>query len=78
MTEFFESWDALRVEPEEFVHLGPDRILVALRLRGRGKGSGVSTDMLLYELMTIREGKLVERRAFRNRPDAFEAAGLSG
>jgi ketosteroid isomerase-like protein len=44
MTEFFESWDALRVEPEEFVHVGPDRVLFALRLRGRGKGSGVNTD----------------------------------
>jgi ketosteroid isomerase-like protein len=77
MTEFFESWDALRVEPEEFLHAGPDRMLVALRLKGRGKGSGVDTDMLLYELMTIRDGRLVQRLSFRNRAEALEAAGLS-
>ena len=30
--------------------------------------------MLLYELMSIRDGLLVERRTYRNRPEALEAA----
>jgi ketosteroid isomerase-like protein len=77
MTEFFESWDAVRVEPEGFLHAGPDRVLVALRLRGKGKGSGIDTDMLLHELMTIRNGRIIERRPFRSRAEALEAAGLS-
>jgi hypothetical protein len=37
----------------------------------------VDTDMLLYELVTIRDGKLVQRRPFRDRAEALEAAGLS-
>jgi ketosteroid isomerase-like protein len=76
MTEFYESWDELSVEPEEFIHVDPERVVVALRLRGRGKASGIDVDMLLYEVFSIREGKLVERRAFREKVPALEAAGL--
>jgi ketosteroid isomerase-like protein len=77
MTEFYEGWDELQVEPEEFVHARSDQVVVALRLRGRGKASGVAVNMLLYELMTFRNGKLVERQAFRNKTEALKAAGLS-
>ena len=77
MTEFYETWDALVVEPEEFIDAGPDCMVVALRLRGRGRTSGIDVDMLLYEVFTIRAGKVVKRQAFRDKTRAFEVAGLS-
>jgi ketosteroid isomerase-like protein len=77
MIEFYETWDELVVQPEEFMHADDDQVLTALRLRGRGKSSGVDVDMLLYEAITIRNGKLVGRRAYRNRAEALEAVGLS-
>jgi ketosteroid isomerase-like protein len=78
MTEFYESWDSLSVEPEEFIHAGPEHVVVPLRLSGRGKTSGIDVDMLLYEVFTIRDGKIVERRPFRDRALALEAVGLPG
>jgi ketosteroid isomerase-like protein len=75
--EFNETWDDMSVEPEEFIHVDAERVLVALRLSGRGKTSGANVDMLMYELMTIRHGRIVERRPFQRRELALEAVGLS-
>src|SRR5438105_148642 len=41
LADYFESWEYVRIEPEEFIEVGEDQIVVLLRLQMRGKGSGV-------------------------------------
>ena len=60
---------------EEFVDAG-DRVVVALHLRGRGRGSGVEIDARFFDVYTIRDGKIVRMDEFTERFAALEAAGL--
>jgi uncharacterized protein len=72
----FESFDEFSVEVEEYRDLG-DELLVFLRYRGRGRGSGVPVELSMAHLLTIREGKFVRMRQFLHREQALEAAGVS-
>jgi ketosteroid isomerase-like protein len=68
------EWEDYQVIPEEFVDLG-DRVVVTVRLRGRGHGSGVEIDARFYEIYTLRDGKIIRMDEFTDRAEALEAAG---
>jgi ketosteroid isomerase-like protein len=70
------EWDDYEVLPEEFVDSG-DRVVATVRLRGRGRGSGVEIDARFYDLYTLRDGKIVRMDQFTERSEALEALGLS-
>jgi ketosteroid isomerase-like protein len=70
-----ESFDQLRIDPNEFRDLG-DRILVLGRIRARGRKSGLKLDSPTGWVCTVRDGKLVKAEGFLSRPDALTAAGL--
>jgi ketosteroid isomerase-like protein len=73
-----ETFDVLRLEPQEFVDAG-DHVATRLRHYGRGKGSGVEIDEELYhQVATFREGRIVRMEYFSRWSDALEAAGLRG
>ena len=44
--------------PEEFVDIG-DRVVVTVRLRAHGRRSGIEVDARLYDVFTVRDGKIV-------------------
>jgi ketosteroid isomerase-like protein len=45
--------------------------------RGKGRGSGIETEMRLFGVWTLREGRVsLFRGGYRNRTEALEAAGL--
>jgi ketosteroid isomerase-like protein len=70
-----EMWDEFTVEPEEFTDLG-DKVVVASKISGRGRGSGVTVEMPLFAVMEFREGKLSRMiGGLRDRAAALEAAG---
>src|SRR5919106_5773470 len=52
---FFETQTA---EPHEVVEKG-NRVLVAARVRARGRGSGIELDETVYHVLTIEEGRAV-------------------
>jgi ketosteroid isomerase-like protein len=54
-----------------------DQILAAGWQRGRGKGSGVEVSEEIFSVWTVRTGKVVRQRMFRERVQALEAVGLS-
>jgi ketosteroid isomerase-like protein len=54
--------------PEEFVDAG-DRVVVAVRFEGTGRGSRLRIDERLYHVWTVREGKAVRMEA-RSEPPA--------
>jgi ketosteroid isomerase-like protein len=69
------EWDDYKMVPEEFVDRG-DRVVVTVRLGGRGRGSGVEIDALFYDVYTLRDGKIVRMDQFTERSQALEAAEL--
>ena len=73
LLDSFEEWS---IEPERFFDLG-ERILVFVRFRAKGKGSGVPVEAPLAYLYTLRDGKVIEWGLFGDRSKALEAAGLS-
>jgi ketosteroid isomerase-like protein len=71
-----EVWERFEAELEEIVD-GADRVVSAVRMSGRGRGSGVEVDMRVFQVWHFREGKLVRLTGgYRDRAEALEAAGL--
>jgi ketosteroid isomerase-like protein len=77
-----ESWqnylDALeewKLEPLEFLS-GKDEILVHSKVNGVARHTGIPIDLDLFQVWTARDGLLVRMRAFLDREQALEAAGM--
>jgi uncharacterized protein len=56
---FRAAWDSFRMDPEEFFEAG-DKLVVIVRVRGRGKASGAEVEARVAHVWTIRD-----RRAIR-------------
>ena len=70
------EWDDYKVMPEEFVDRG-DLVVATVRLRGRGRGSGVEIAARFYDVYTLRDGKIVRMDQFTEISEALEAVGRS-
>jgi ketosteroid isomerase-like protein len=53
-----------------------DDVIATQRISGRGRGSGLSVNQRITLIWTVRSGRVTRVRAFRERADALEAAGL--
>jgi ketosteroid isomerase-like protein len=72
--DWFEAFEEFVMEPEDFVARG-DRVLVPMRQRARGKGSGLKIDERFYQLFTLRDGKVFRFVEYSEEADAQEALG---
>jgi ketosteroid isomerase-like protein len=72
-----EDWETLEATAEEFVAAG-DQVFVALRFRGRGKGSGVTVEQLTYLVYAVADGLITRMHEYGQdeRAAALKAAGL--
>ena len=70
-------WEELNFEPESFLDVDDERVLVMVRVVAKGKGSGATVELLNAHEFTIRNGVLVRFKAYSNRAEALKAAGLS-
>jgi ketosteroid isomerase-like protein len=68
------EWDDYGLMPEELADSG-DHVIATVRLRGRGRGSGVEVDARFYDVFTLRDGKIVRMDQFTERSDALGAVG---
>jgi ketosteroid isomerase-like protein len=75
-TRWKSEWDDYELIPEEFADMG-DHVVVTVRFRARGRGSGIEVDARLYDVFTLRGGKIVRMDQFAEQSEALEAAGLS-
>ena len=73
--EWVEPWDDFDLD-WEIEEAGPDRALATIDMRGRGRGSGVPTEMSFFQLWTFREGRAVRMEMFWDLDEARRAAGL--
>jgi ketosteroid isomerase-like protein len=72
----WELFEEVSYQPEEFIDAG-DEVVVVAHVSGRGRGSGASVDMPLFQVFTLEHGKSLRIRAFFSKDEALEAAGLS-
>jgi ketosteroid isomerase-like protein len=66
---WLDDWDEYRVEAERFEDHG-DSVLVVSRESGRGRGSGASTDAVVYSVLTFRDGKISRYHEFYDEASA--------
>jgi ketosteroid isomerase-like protein len=71
-----ETFDELRLEPQEFLDAG-DHVATRLRYYGRGKVSGAEIEEVMYhQVATFRDGRMVRLEYFVEWSEALAAAGL--
>lgn len=69
------EWEDLETVADEILDAG-DSVVLAVRYRGRGRGSGVEVNDRLFEVHTFRDGECVRKVDFTERSEALKAAGL--
>jgi ketosteroid isomerase-like protein len=74
---WLEQWDEYGFEAERFIDCGDD-VLVVTREHGRGLTSGASVSARIYNVFTIRAGKISRYQEFYDEQAAREAVGLAG
>ena len=74
--EWAEPWEDLEID-WELEAAGPDATLATIEMRGRGRGSGVPTEMRFFQLWTFRDGRAVRMEMFNELDEARRAAGLA-
>jgi uncharacterized protein len=75
--EMHDTFDEFRSVPEKLIDAGDDRVVVLARHAGVGRGSGAPFDQRVGHVWTLRDGKLIEWRAYLDQSEALEAVGLS-
>ena len=71
-----EAWEVAETTLEAVIGRG-DRVFLTARFQGRGRASGIEIDTHLYEVYTLRDGKVLRIDEYEHRAEALEAAGLS-
>jgi uncharacterized protein len=75
LQEGLDLFDEVSLEPEELIDAG-DQVVAVQRVSGRGKASGIETELRFAVVYTIRNGKIVRGREYWERAQALEAVGL--
>ena len=74
--DLYETFSEVHIEMSDFRDLG-DGLIAIGSTRTRGKASGAETETPLVLVTEIRNGKTISIRAYLDRAEALEAAGLS-
>jgi ketosteroid isomerase-like protein len=78
--EFLSTWEDYRVEAEDYRELEGDRVLVFIRIRGRGKTSGLEVGRMGAKganLFHLRDGKVARLALYFDRGRALADVGLT-
>lgn len=74
-SDWLESFEAHEARAEKFIEAGDD-VIVGIRLKGRGKASGVEVEMARSNVYRMRDGLAVRVELYETEAEALEAAGL--
>ena len=77
LQDWIDMFDGFRMEPVELIDAGGDTVVAVERFGGHAKLSGVETDQIIGDVITIRNGKIARGHEYATREQALEAAGLS-
>jgi ketosteroid isomerase-like protein len=68
-----ETFDRFELQPEEFIAEG-DYVIVVLRMRGTGRGSGITVEERIAHQWKIRDGRAVAMQVYSDPEDAVRDA----
>jgi ketosteroid isomerase-like protein len=71
---FFETWERLTLSVDEFIECG-ESVVVPSRTHFWGR-NGIEVEAYGAFVVTLRDGRIVEWRLFRERAEALKAVGL--
>ena len=74
MTRWAGAWDDYRVQIEGLVDLG-EHVLARTRHHGRGKSSGLEVELQIFQLLTLRDNRIVRMRMYYDEAEALAAVG---
>ena len=69
------AWSEHSFSLERAIDAG-DRVVAVIQESGRGASSGAQVTIRYGQVITVRDGKIVETVVYRDPSDAFQAAGL--
>jgi ketosteroid isomerase-like protein len=72
-----EAFSEMRIEVDELIDLGDERVLTTLRIVGRFRRTDIPIDTPWGSLISVKDGKIARAAGYGSRRQAFEAAGMS-
>jgi ketosteroid isomerase-like protein len=75
LTDWSSAWSNFSMEPEEFID-ADERVVVVLRMRATGRGSGVEVERQDAIVFEVRDDMVVRLDYYNNRAQALKAVGL--
>jgi ketosteroid isomerase-like protein len=82
LRRYVEDWtdefEGFKVVLEELLEIGDDLVVAVQQLMGRARLSGIETQLRYAVLYTVRDGKIVRGREYKDKDGALKAAGLDG
>ncbi len=73
METLHSEWEKFEVSLDEVIRDDGDVMVVAERLSGRGRESGVEVEMQVFSVYWAEEGKVVRRQGVSSREEALAA-----
>jgi ketosteroid isomerase-like protein len=77
MREYWETFEAYRVEIDEVIYADEGRVVNVVRDGGRVKGTDAEVWNRFVHVWTLRDGRIVRLSVHTDRDRSLEAAGLS-
>jgi ketosteroid isomerase-like protein len=75
--DLLEVWESFHAEVVEITEAGDGLVFVGLFVTGRGAGSGVNTELRIWVVFSVADGKITRRQFFGTREEALEVLRLS-
>jgi ketosteroid isomerase-like protein len=75
MMAMFDVMEGPRIEAGEIIDAG-EKVVIAVRVSGRGRGSGIDVEASWFHVLTARDNKAVRIEWYGSREEALKAAGL--
>jgi ketosteroid isomerase-like protein len=76
LVDWGSAWTEFSMDPHEFIDAG-ERVVVLLRMRAKGRGSGVIVERQDAMVFELRDGRTVRVDYFNNPEQGLAAAGVS-
>jgi ketosteroid isomerase-like protein len=73
MMAMLDVMEEPQIEAEEIIDAG-EKVVIAIRISGRGRGSGIDVEAHWFHVITERDNKAARIEWHRSREDALEAA----
>jgi uncharacterized protein len=77
LADWGAAWAEWSIEPDEFIDAG-ESVVVFIRMKTTGLGSGVEIERKDAEVFTVAHGKIVRLDYYNDRKQALKAVGLDG